>query len=173
MSKRWAAWTNCCYGGADDGQAELLSAQALFALGEYDAAVASLDRATQLLPEEEWDRYVADYREYFPSALRYAVHLRSLERFADQAPPAQTASRLLLAYHYGCLGYADQALLRLDQLTKPSELSRRLSHYFERHRKAADNELPAPAPAADMDVQNNAAGQDARKKAGRPGPREF
>lgn len=157
---------------SDDGQAELLSAQALFALGEYDAAVASLDRATQLLPEEEWDRYVADYREYFPSALRYAVHLRSLERFVDQAPPEQTASRLLLAYHYGCLGYADQAFARLDQL-KPSELSRRLSRYFDRQRESADNELPAPAPAADMDGQDKVEGQGARKEAVRSGPREF
>lgn len=158
---------------ADDGQAELLSAQALFALGEYDAAVASLDRATQLLPEEEWDRYVADYREYFPSALRYAVHLRSLERAVDQAPHEQTASRLLLAYHYGCLGYADQAMLRLDQLAQPSELSLRLSRYFERQRKSAENELPAPAPAADMDVQGNAQDRPVPPAVPRPGPREF
>lgn len=167
----------------ENGQAELLSAQALFAQGEYPGAVAALDRATKLLPEEEWDRYVANYRDFFPSALRYAVHLRTLERYVDQFPES-AESRLLLAYHYGSLGFNDQALAQL-RLMKPTALSRRLAEHFARQRKPVDDELPAPAPDPDLELngpQNaSPAGDDVRNRANWPvppiarrvGPREF
>lgn len=169
----------------DHGQAELLSAQALFALGEYEGAVAALDRATKLLPESEWDRYVAGYRDFFPSALRYAVHLRTLERYIDEHPE-NTESRLLLAYHYGSLGYAEQAIAQLEQL-KPSDLSRRLREHFARQRPSRIEELPAPAPG-DVDPKNGddvgpilaPRGEETRTPprplpplVRRPGPREF
>lgn len=172
----------------DHGQAELLSAQALFALGEYPGAVSALDRATKRLGEDEWGRYVANYRDFFPSALRYAVHLRSLERFVDQFPEREE-SRLLLAYHYGSLGYAEQALSQLD-LLRPNELRQRLREHFARMRQSAEDELPAPAPGPDMDEKEAPEdsepipapqGEETRAPARRPsrpvvkrpGPREF
>jgi tetratricopeptide (TPR) repeat protein len=147
--------------------ADLLAAQALFALADYPTAVEALRRATETLPETAWGRYIADYRSYFPSALRYVVHLRSLERFVDQFPE-RTEPRLLLAYHYGSLGFFDQAIALLDEL-KPDPLVNRLRDSFNRQRAApapGDDAggplLVAPIPLAEHPAKTN-----------RPGPREF
>lgn len=151
------------------GQADLLAAQADFALGDYPAAVEALDRATESLPEEDWDRYVAAYRDYFPSPLRYVVHLRSLERVTNQFPDRADA-KLLLAYHYGSLGFADQAIALLDQI-EPDPLVDRLRAHFARQRAA-------PAPGLNDDAGGSlplAPGPLARRPARKVplGPREF
>lgn len=125
------------------GEAELLAAQAYFALGDYPTAVAALEMATESLPEDDWDRYVSAYRDYFPSALRYVVHLRSLERVTNQFPDRAEA-QLLLAYHYGSLGFADQAIALLDRL-EPDLLVDRLRAHFARQRAA-------PAPGLNDDT---------------------
>lgn len=153
-------------------EADLLAAQVLFALADYPTAVEALRRATETLPETEWGRYIADYRSYFPSALRYAVHLRSLERSTEQFPE-QAEAKLLLAYHYGSLGFADQAIALLAEL-KPNllvdrPLVDRLREHFNRQRAA---------PAPDDDVRGPALvppGPLAERpaKTVRPGPREF
>lgn len=152
---------------AQRAEADLLAAQTLFALTDYSSAVEALRRATESLPESDWGRYIADYRSYFPSALRYVVHLRSLERSVDQFPE-QTDAKLLLAYHYGSLGFVDQAIALLDEL-KPDPLVDRLREYFNRQRAA-------PAPGDDVGGPVLAApGRMVQRplKTSRPGPREF
>lgn len=148
-------------------EADLLAAQALFAAADYPAAVEALRRATETLPESEWGRYIADYRTYFPSALRYVVHLRSLERYTEQFPE-QAEAKLLLAYHYGSLGFVDQAIALLAEL-KPDPLADRLREYFSRQRAAPTPEddaggplLMPPGPIAERPA-----------KTVRPGPQEF
>jgi hypothetical protein len=152
---------------AEGAEADLLAAQALFALTDYSAAIEALRRATETLPESDWGRYVVDYRSFFPSALRYVVHLRSLERYVDQFPE-RTEAKLLLAYHYGSLGFVDQAIALLDEL-KPDPLVGRLREYFNRQRAApapgedaGGPQLAAPGPVAERPVRTV-----------RPGPREF
>jgi hypothetical protein len=156
---------------AEAAEADLLAAQALFAVADYPTAVEVLERATSQLPEDQWGRYVADYRDYFPSALRYVVHLRSLERFTDEFPE-RTEARLLLAYHYGSLGFADRAIALLDEI-KADPLAQRLREHFA-HQQAA----PAPANEPGDEVRGPslvAPGPLAKKPppAGRLGPREF
>ncbi|HUY91943.1 MAG TPA: hypothetical protein VMV10_24595 [Pirellulales bacterium] len=154
---------------AQAGEAELLAVQAFFAVADYPAAVDTLGRATESLPEDEWGRYVANYRDYFPSALRYIVHLRSLERVTNQFPDRADA-KLLLAYHYGSLGFADQAIALLDQL-KPDPLVERLRSHFARQRAAPapelDDDAAGPAPVDPAPLVPRPA------RTGRPGPREF
>ena len=152
---------------AQRAEADLLAAQALFALTDYSSAVEALGRATESLPDSDWGRYIADYRSYFPSALRYVVHLRSLERSVDQFPE-QTDAKLLLAYHYGSLGFVDQAIALLDEL-KPDPLVDRLREYFERQRAS-----PAPGDDAGGPLLV-APGRMVQRpaKTRRPGPREF
>jgi len=139
------------------GDAELLAAQALFALSDYSGAVTALDRAVELLPEAEWDRYVADYRRYFPSSLQYIVLLRRLERHIDVAPDDPNGF-LLLGYHYGALGFADEAQRLFDQ-AKGDPLGRRLGDHFA-GRRAKDDDAPAPEDVAEPEANNR-------------GPREF
>jgi hypothetical protein len=144
------------------GDAELLAAQALFALSDYSGAVTALDRAVELLPEAEWDRYVADYRRYFPSSLQYILLLRRLERHIDQAPDDPNGF-LLLGYHYGALGFADEAQRLFDQ-AKGDPLGMRLGDHFA-GRRAKDDNAPVPEDVAEQDA--------AEPEAGKKGPREF
>ncbi|HXT60512.1 MAG TPA: hypothetical protein VN699_17860 [Pirellulales bacterium] len=156
---------------AEGAAADLLAAQALFALADYPAAVEALDRATDRLPADQWGRYVANYRDYFPSPLRYVVHLRSLERFTEQFPDRAEA-RILLAYQYGSLGFSDRAIALLDEI-KADPLARRLREHFIRQQTA-----PAPAPEPGDEIRGPllvAPGPPAKQAppADRPGPREF
>ncbi|HVC95401.1 MAG TPA: tetratricopeptide repeat protein [Pirellulales bacterium] len=139
------------------GDAELLAAQALFALSDYPGAVAALGRAVELLPEAEWDRYVADYRHYFPSSLTYIVLLRRLERQIDLRPDDPNGF-LLLGYHYGALGFADEAQRLFDQ-AKGEPLARRLGDHFG-GRRAGNDDAPVPEDVAEPEAENE-------------GPREF
>ena len=154
---------------AQGAEADLLAAQVLFASGDYATAIEALDRATEALPESQWGRYIADYRDYFSSPLRYVVHLRSLERYVDQFPQRPQA-KLLLAYHYGSLGFVDQAIKLLDEL-QADPLVDRLRAYFTRQRAG-------PAPELNEDVRGPLLappGPVAQRavRTGRPGPREF
>jgi hypothetical protein len=154
---------------ADD--ADLLAAQALFALADYPAAIEALERATDRLPEDQWGRYVADYRDYFPSPLRYVVYLRSLERFTEQFPD-RIEARILLAYQYGSLGFSARAIALLDEI-QADPLARRLREHFVRQRTAP---APAPEPGDEIRGPLPVAPDPLAKQAppaGRPGPREF
>ncbi|HUY32632.1 MAG TPA: tetratricopeptide repeat protein [Pirellulales bacterium] len=142
---------------AKRGDAELLAAQALFALADYPRAVAALGRAVELSPPHEWDRYVADYRRYFPSSLQYIVRLRRLERYVDDQPD-DPSGPLLLGYHYGALGFADEALGLFDQ-AQGEPLARRLRGHFAGRRAGHDDDAPVPEDVAEPEVKK--------------GPREF
>ena len=147
--------------------AYLLAPHALLAWPAYPAAVAARDRATDRLPADQWGRYVANYRDYFPSPLRYVVHLRSLERFTEQFPDRAEA-RILLAYQYGSLGFSDRAIALLDEI-KADPLARRLREHFVRQRSA-------PAPGDEIRGPLLVAPGPPAKQAppaGRSGPREF
>jgi hypothetical protein len=154
---------------AEGDEADLLAAQALFALADYPAAVEALERATNRLPEDQWGRYVADYHNYFPSPLRYVVHLRSLERFTEQFPERAEA-RILLAYQYGSLGFSDRAIALLDEI-QADPLARRLHEHFVRQQAPPTpepgDEIRGPLPVAPGPPAKQA------PPAGRPGPREF
>lgn len=127
-------------GPADEayGAAQMLAAEAHLALTEYHAAVASLAAGMDSLLESQWDRYVRDYRDYFASALRFAVHLRSLERFVAQHP-ANTDGHLLLGFHYAALGFSQEGLEELA-LAGDDPRAQRLAMHFR-----LQDEPPAPA----------------------------
>ncbi|HEV3022115.1 MAG TPA: tetratricopeptide repeat protein [Pirellulales bacterium] len=139
------------------GDAESLAAQALFALGDYPGSLAALSRAIDRLPEAEWDRYVAGYRRYFPSALQYIVRLRLLERYVDDRPDDATGP-VLLGFHYGALGFADDAL-RLLRPVQDHPVAKPLFDHFARRRAANDGPPPAPEDAVVPEAED--------------GPREF
>ncbi|HEX5446441.1 MAG TPA: hypothetical protein VFW87_21665 [Pirellulales bacterium] len=103
-----------------------------------------------------------DYRQYFGSALVYLAHLRTLER-SVQALPNPVDMRLLLAYEYGCLGFADRALALLAGLR--GDLADRLRDFFT-------DEPPVPA----LDEDDEAAPADGVHLGGPPArahQREF
>ena len=132
------------------GLARLLESNAYFALERYPQAVASLEAALAVLPENAWGSIVADHRDWY-GASRYVDHLRALEMHVA-AVPTDAAARLLLGYHAGSLGQKAQALAQLRQVTN-SQLSRRLELHFgglvtnTAVTNAPVNNAPPPAPA--------------------------
>jgi tetratricopeptide (TPR) repeat protein len=123
----------------DEGEAYLLLTQAYFGLTNYEAAAEALAAALATAPEFTWEKYVGDYAKHFASPLRFAMHLRALERFVE-SHPERFEGHLLLGFQYGCLGATERALAELA-LAKPNVEADRLSRHF-----AVANEAPAPAP---------------------------
>jgi hypothetical protein len=129
----------------DDGDAWLLLVQAYFGLTNYEAATDALAAALANAPEYNWGKFTRSYSKYFASALRFAVHLRTLERFVEQHPDRREG-HLLLGYQYGSLGKTDLALPELA-LARPNAEADKLSRHF-----SEVEEEPAPAPDNDLDA---------------------
>ncbi|MCH8922364.1 MAG: hypothetical protein IIA67_04350 [Planctomycetes bacterium] len=136
------------------GVAGLLRSQVLFAEKEYDLAAQALRRAVESLPASQWSGIPGDYRRYYASTSRYADQMRALQTHVKNNP-ADADARLLLGYHYGYLGYRNDARKQLAaaaRLSSEDPAARQLLEEFGGEK----------APAA-------------RKPAGKPaaGPREF
>ncbi|HWB11897.1 MAG TPA: tetratricopeptide repeat protein [Pirellulales bacterium] len=128
----------------DHGDAWLLLVQAHFGLANYEAAADALSGVLASAPEYNWDKFARDYGKYFASSLRFAVHLRTLERFVE-FHPERREGHLLLGYQYGSLGKTDVALAELA-LAQPDANADKLSSHF-----GMAVEEPAPAPDDDLD----------------------
>ncbi len=96
-------------------QVILLMAQALFATGDYDAAADAIQMAQQMTPEDQWGAIAGNYAQYYPNIQDYTNQLRALEQSARNANPPDPAQNFLLGYHYGYLGYPQQAVTQLDK----------------------------------------------------------
>ena len=134
----------------NDGDAWLLLVQAYFGLANYEAATDALAAALANAPEHDWGKFARSYTKYFPSALRFAVHLRTLERFVELHSDRREG-HLLLGYQYGSLGKTDLALAELA-LARPNAEAEKLSRSF-----GEVQEEPAPAPDNDLDRPPRAA----------------
>jgi tetratricopeptide (TPR) repeat protein len=143
----------------DDGDALLLLVQCYFGLANYEAAADALAAALDHAPEHDWDKYVSNYKTYFASSLRFASHLRVLERFVELHPERQEG-HLLIGYQYGCLGETVRTQKELA-LAKPSVEADKLARHF-----AEAQDAPAPGPEVE-------APPAARPPVARPRGREF
>ena len=129
---------------ANEGRAYLLLVQTYFGLARYELAVDALAAALNTAPEYEWGKFVRDYSRYFASPLRFAVHLRTLERFVETHPD-RFEGHLLLAYQYGSLGKTDRALAELALVKANIEADKLRQHF------SAAAQAPAPAPDEELD----------------------
>ena len=86
---------------------------ALFALGDYHQAAASVYAALSVGPGWDWTTLSSLY----PDTDVYTQQLRTLEQYASQNPN-QSDARFLLAYHYLTCGYTDQAIGQLQEVVQ-------------------------------------------------------
>ena len=127
----------------------LLRSQALFAKKKYDLAAAALRRALESLPASNWPGIPGDYRRYYASAARYADQMRALQTHVKNNP-ADADARLLLGYHYGYLGYRNDARKQLAaaaRLSSEDPAARKLLEEFGGETAPAARK-PATKPAA-------------------------
>lgn len=126
-----------------NGTLVLLLAQALFADANFDEAAGAVQQALLMLPPDQWGVVVKNYTDLYPNIGSYADQLKVLEKARTEKPEAP-ALRLLLGYHYGYLGYPDQATKELDKLialAPKDELAKKLRDQLKNPSKPAS---PAP-----------------------------
>ena len=151
-------WRHAILDDQSNGTLVMMLAQALFATGKYDEAAGAVQQAMQMLPEDQWGVVVKNYTELYPKVGEYTNQLRALEKAVKETPDSP-ALRFLVGYHYGYLGYPQDAIKQLDKaktLAPQDEMAKRLYEQFqakvdkkdEPSAKKGNPELPAQAKAA-------------------------
>ena len=92
----------------------LMHAQSLFAVGKFEEAAGAVQAAMGQLPNDQWGVVAGNYRELYGRVDDYTTQLRALEA-AVKSKPSDPAMRFLLGYHYGYLGFPQQAVDQLNQ----------------------------------------------------------
>ncbi|HQU45469.1 MAG TPA: tetratricopeptide repeat protein, partial [Pirellulales bacterium] len=119
----------------------MMLAQGLFATGNFNEAAGAVQQAMLLLSEDQWGVVVGNYRELYGKVGDYTAQLRALEK-AVKAAPDDAGTRFLLGYHYGFLGYPQQAVKQLDktlQIQPDDQLAKKLREQFQAKLPAGDN----------------------------------
>ena len=136
------AWRHALLDDPQNGVLALMLAQGLFATGSFDEAAGAVQQGMQLLPEDQWGVVVSNYKELYGKIGDYTAQLRALEKAAKEQPD-DPGLRFLLGYHYGFLGYPQQAVKQLDktlELAPADQLGQKLRDQF-------NAKLPKPADA--------------------------
>lgn len=144
----------------DHGDALLLLVQCYFALGKYEVAAEALAEALATAPEYDWEKYAGNYKKYFPSSLRFAMHLRAIERFVA-VHPDRPAGHLLIGYFYGSLGETRRASAELAS-ARPNVAAETLARHF-----ASQQDAPAPGLDEEAKEPPPAGGRPAARPRGR------
>ncbi len=113
------SWRHAIVDDPDNGTLVMMMAQALFATGKFDEAAGAVQQGMAMLPPDQWGVVVGNYAELYSNIGDYTTQLRALEK-AVKDKPDSPALRFLVGYHYGYLGYPEDAL---RQLTKAKELA--------------------------------------------------
>ena len=111
------AWKHASVDDPQNGVLLMMLAQAFFATGQYDQAAGATQAAMQLLPEAQWNVVVKNFRELYGRPADYTTQLRALEKEV-KTNGDKPATRFLLAFHYGYLGYPSHAVKQLDKVLK-------------------------------------------------------
>ena len=134
---------------SDNGRLLLFAAQASFAVGDYSRAASQIDQATTILPSDQWDFVVGNFRSYYGRNDYVSQTDRLNKHLADQ--PFDALAFAVRGYHYGALGYADYATKDLKQSISidPNQgMAKRLLSAFGLNPVAIDPaEIQAPIPA--------------------------
>ncbi len=107
-------WQHAMVDNPRNGGVALMIAQAMFALGQYEQAAGAVQMGMQILPEGEWGTVVKNYSQIYPNIQNYTDQVKTLEK-ARETHPDDPALRFLLGYHFGYLGYPQQAVRELDK----------------------------------------------------------
>jgi tetratricopeptide (TPR) repeat protein len=116
-------------------------ALALFALGRYDEASATIYAVLSTGPGWNWATLVGLY----PDVDAYTVQLRALESVARTQPTA-AAPQFLLAYHYMVQGHKEAAAAQFEKVVQLAPDDRLAASFVKALKKVAERPADAPAP---------------------------
>jgi Tetratricopeptide repeat len=131
-----------------DTVAHEMRALALFAVGNYGDAAATLNSLLSVAPGWNWDTMAG----FYANVDTYTAQLRKLESFASTRSD-DAASQFVLAYHYLVTNYPDAArakLQRVVELQPRDKVSQELLKGLSRGEDAQE-EIPPPIPNSDVE----------------------
>ncbi len=124
-----------------------LRALALFALGDYHEAAATLNALLAVAPGMDW----ASMRNQYPDVTTYTTQLRKLEAFLRENPD-DAAARFVLGYHYLVTNFPDVALKQFQRVVELEPRDAVAKKMVETLSKGKSTTTPAPT----IDNQANA-----------------
>jgi cytochrome c-type biogenesis protein CcmH/NrfG len=113
----------------------------LFALGDFQQAAGTIYAVLAAGPGWNWETLVSLY----DNVATYTGQLRALETHVRDNPE-DAAATFLLAYHYITMGHLENAVKKLEQVTRllpDDQLSAQLLEAFQQ--VATESAAPAPA----------------------------
>ena len=146
-------WRHAVLDDPKNGVLVMMLGQGLFASGKFDEAAGATQQGMLLLKEEDWGVVVTNYRELYAKIGDYTTQLRVLEK-ARKDKPEDPALRFLLGFHYGYLGFPNEATRELDKaitLAPQDELAGRLKEVLDAKLKKDSGKattLVPPVPSA-------------------------
>ena len=142
------SWKHAVLDDPENGVLLMLLSQSMFAEGKFNEAAGALQRSLMSEDPENWGVVTKNYRELYTNIGDYTTQLRVLEK-ARKEKPEEPGLRFLLGYHYGYLGYPEDAIVELDkaiELAPEDELSTKLRDAFKDQVAKKSGAKPA-APA--------------------------
>jgi len=103
-----------------DGKLFLFTSQALFAVGDYQGAAATIHQGVSLLEPKDWGYVVENYQQYYRGR-DYVTQMDRLNEYIKKNPEAAYA-HFVRGYQHGFLGHKKTAV---RELTKAVELEGR------------------------------------------------
>jgi hypothetical protein len=129
-----------------NGKLQLYVAQCHFAVGEFEQSAATLSKAFQLLPPEQWGLVIENFRQFYKRN-DYVKQFEQLLSFTEQSGQQQLGAALQ-AYHYRYLGHPDAAAEQLQVALRSSAPPQLASELKSLIQSAATTAAPLPAPTA-------------------------
>ncbi len=136
----------------NNGKLHLFASQALFALGDYRASAAAIQRGAAVLDRNEWGFVVENFKKFYRGK-DYVMQMDELVKFMKENPD-EAYAYFLRGYHYKYLGYDEAArkqLARAVELESRDQLAAELLVLAggQRTAKPAINDQSPPDKPAD------------------------
>lgn len=101
---------------SENGRLLLFAAQTSFSIGNYTNAADYLEKATAILPSDQWGSVVQNFREFY-GRNHYVSQTEQLNEFLNRYPEDYNALAVR-GYHFGLLGYAGSATRDFDRAVR-------------------------------------------------------
>jgi len=113
-----------------DGKLYLLTSQALFAIGDYQGAAATIHQGVSLLEPKDWGFVVENYQNYYRGR-DFVTQMEKLTEYLKQKPEAAYA-HFVRGYQHGFLGNKKTAIRELTQAIELESRDQLASQLLER-----------------------------------------
>lgn len=138
----------------ENGKLHLFASQVFFAIGDYRASAAAIQRGTSLLDKNDWGYVVQNFKLFYRGK-DYVKQMDALIQFTKSNPDLSYV-HLLRGYHYKYLGYDEAARAPLTRAVELESRDRLAAELLV----MAGGKLPEEAAPATLDKPDPAKAND-------------